>query len=301
MKKITIIFFVIVAGWYFWQKNNQTNQPFTVGILQIVEHPALDETREGITQKLNKLAKKNSRPIKILYESAQNNTSLASQIAQNYVGRNVNIIVTLGTTATQTAIRAVKDKNIPVIFASVSDPTSSKITDKNGYSKSATGVSNFVAPQQQIKYFSTLFPHVKKIGVLFNPGEDNAVLMKDFTHKAIKERGLLFESAAAHKISEVSSAAEKLASSCDAIFINNDNTALSAIESVARICAKNNILLLSSDLSSFKQGADAAIGPNQFTLGEQTADLIWRVLDVQKITHDMRFEKPKQIFIYAKV
>lgn len=301
MKKIIIILVAAILGWQLWKNEKVTsNKVVTVGILQVVEHPALDETRRGITDHLEKKAKLNHVSLKIVYESAQNNTALASQIAQNYVGRKVDVIVTLGTTATQTAIRAAQGTEIPVVFSSVSDPIHAKIVGENAASNFVTGVSNFVSPKTQLKYFKSLFPHIKKIGILYNPGEDNSVVMKEKTEQAIKDFGLELQSASANKISEVASAADRLASTCDAIFINNDNTALSAIESVARVCHKNNILLLSSDLVSFKQGADAAVGPDQYVLGEQTALMVWRVVEKNDPLSKINFEIPHTLFISAK-
>jgi len=82
----------------------------------------------------------------------------------------------------------------------------------------------------------------------------------------------------ANKTSEVAQAATKLAANVDAIFISNDSTALSALQAIIKAATKVKVPVYVSDTDAVGLGALAALGPNQYKVGLQTAEIIVRCL-----------------------
>ena len=113
-----------------------TSPFYKIGVIQTIEHPALDKTRQGIREELADQGFKEN--LQWDWESAQMNQALATQIAQKFVGQEVDLIVAIGTLAAQSALSATRTSDIPVIFASVTDPKSAKLMGN------IAGVSNFV-------------------------------------------------------------------------------------------------------------------------------------------------------------
>jgi len=249
--------------------------PTKIAILQIVEHPALNQTRQGLVKELQRLGYQEGKNLTLEYQSAQGSPSLAAQIAQKFVSEHPDLIVAIATSAAQAVLTATKDKTIPIVFTSVTDPLRAKLV-KNLKTPGGhvTGVSNFVSPKPQFEFFKKLVPTLKTIGIVYSPGEDNSEVLNDLMEKEGAALGLKIVLAPATKTGEVLAASRSLCGKVDAIFINNDNTALSAFKSVVKAANECGIPAFVSDLDIVDQGARAALGPNQFELGRQTARMV---------------------------
>lgn len=248
---------------------------YNISIIQVVEHPALNATREGILEELKDLGYDANFDI----QSAQANPALAAQIAQKFASNHPDAIVAIGTTAAQASKNATKGTSIPVIFASVTDPVSAKLVNSlENPEGNVTGVSNLIDIDPQFELFRKLVPHLKTLGIIYNPGEANSVEILTLMEEAGKRMNIKLETATASKTSEVMLATRTLCGKADAVFINNDNTALAAFKSVANAAKECEIPAFVSDVDLVDQGALAALGPNQKELGKQTARMIDRIL-----------------------
>lgn len=226
-----------------------------------MDHEALDETRLGVKNALQDAGFVNHKTILIKWESAQGNPSLASQIAQKFVGQRFDVIVSIGTMASQAAIQATQGSNIPIIYASVTDPKAAKLEGN------LSGVSNYVESDLQFKTFKRIMPKLKSLGVIYNPGEANSVALLEPMKKAAKEAGIELVYAPASKTSDVHAAAVSIVGKVDALFVNNDNTALSAFDAVVKAAREAKKPAFVSDDGLVEKGAIAAIGPDQHMIG----------------------------------
>lgn len=253
--------------------------PPKIYILQIVEHPALDATRDGLIEELKNLNNAEGESLLISIQSAQGNPALAAQIARKFVSEEPDIIVALGTPAAQAAMSAAKGTTIKIIFSSVTDPILAKlVANLNKPEGNVTGVSNFISVKPQFDLFKRLTPGLKTLGVIYNPGEANSVALNREMEKIGKAMGIKLIFAAALKTSDVQAASQTLCGKIDALFVNNDNTALSAFKSVVKAANNCSIPAFVSDVDIVDQGARAALGPDQSELGRQTARMINRIL-----------------------
>lgn len=185
----------------------------------------------------------------------------------------------IGTKAAQAAMTATKDTNIPVVFSSVTDPLGAKlVADLKSPRGNVTGVSNFLGVETQFKLFKKVLPTLKTLGVVYDPGEPNSISLNEAMEKAAKEFNLKLVFAVAAKTSEVLSASQSLCGKVDALFVNNDNTALGAFSSVVKAARACDIPTFVSDIDLADQGALAAVGPDQTELGRQTARMVDRIL-----------------------
>ena len=91
--------------------------------------------------------------------------------------------------------------------------------------------------------------------------------------------GLNIVEVVANSSSEVSTAATSLIGKVDAIFINNDSTALSAIQSIVRVAEHNNIPVLCSDIDTVNNGVMLSVGPNQFDIGVATGEIVEQIIE----------------------
>jgi putative ABC transport system substrate-binding protein len=251
----------------------------TVAIGQIVEHEALDETRRGIVDELKEAGYIPGKNINLVYETAQGDAVMANQIATNFKSLNPDVAIGIGTAIAQSLKQKLAGTDIPVVFSSVTDPVGSKLVDDLGpNTRGAVGFSNWVEVGPQLEKFQQICPNLRFLGVIYNPGEANSVAMLKEIEKAAKEYNVEVIPAAASVSSEVSMAARSLAQRVDAYFVSNDNTALSAFESIVKVANKSNLPVFVSDTDMVRRGAAAALGPNQYQIGRQTGAMVVQLL-----------------------
>ncbi len=262
---------------------NPVKNQVTVAITQIVPHPSLDLIRKGIEDEL----KEQKIECDILFENAQGNIAVASQIATKFVSLKPNVIVPITTPSTQAVYAAANSQNIPVVFAAVNDPVSAKLVpsmDKAG--KGITGVSDLPPVADQLALIQEILPKAKKIGVVYNPGESNSVAVLALFEKVLTQNGMTLSRATAANMVDVAAATKSLVGKVDAIYIPNDNTVVAALEALIKVVQENGIPVFCADPESVKQGCLAAVTHSQYGLGRQTGKMVAKVLkgtDIQKL------------------
>ena len=266
-----------------------------IDIIQTIAHPALDNTRKGVIDQLAVEGLVDGKNIVIKFANAQGDSVLSNQIAQKFVSRNPSAIVAIPTPAAQSAASATRNINIPVIFSSVTDPVDAGLV-KNLIAPEAniTGVSNFIELDQQLLLFKQILPNLTKLGFIYNPGEANSVKMLSSLKERAEQYNLEIIPAIASKTTEVSSATEQLINKVDAIFISNDNTALSAFAVIAKIALAAKIPVFVSDTDMVENGALASLGPNQYEVGKQTGKMLAAIL-AGKAIKDSPVEFPVKV------
>jgi len=275
----------------------QAEEPRVVAITQIVEHPALDAAYEGVKDELAERGYREGENLKVMHESAQGNSAIASQIARKFVGERPDVIVAIATPSAQTVAAAAR--NIPVVFSAVTDPVSAKLVqswEKPG--ANITGVSDMLPIDKHLDMIQRAMPDVQTIGTVYNPGEANAVALVELLEEKLAERGLKLEKGAATKTSEVLGAARSLVGKVDAIYLTTDNTVISAAEAVVSVGERADIPVFAADTATVERGAVAAMGFNYYKHGRQTGAMVARILEGAS-TADMPVEVMEELDLYV--
>lgn len=246
-----------------------------INILQLTSHPALDNTVKGIVDQLEIEGYSNFR-----VRNAMGDLVVANQIAKGFISENPLCIISIATNAALVAKSSDKKGAVPIFFSSVTDPEGAGLL-KNFESPEAnvTGVSNFVDIDLQLQFYTKLLPNMKKLGIIYNSAEPNSIKIIKELSQLVTKYNIELVSAVAINTIEVSAAASKLADKAvDAIFISNDNNALSAFNLIVKIATRANIPVLVSDNDLINEGALAGFGPNQYQIGRQTAQMVIKFL-----------------------
>lgn len=298
LNKIISLIVLIVAA-FMWQYNAiGSNRKVKVYISQLVEHPALNATTRGIIQGLADAGYNEESNLDLVVENAQGNVSLANQIANKLISKDPDIVVGIATIAAQSFSKYVRLGNTKLIFSSVTDPVDAGlVASSENPGNNTSGVSNFVPLEPQLEMFLKIKPTIKKLGFLYNPGELNSISLINKLQEICPKYNIELVTVSASKTSEVAQSAGKLVSLVDAIFISNDNTALSAFKSIIKAANNVSIPVFVSDTDIVKDGAIAALGPDQYNLGLQTAKMIIKVLEGKEIG-DMPVEYPEKVELY---
>lgn len=271
-----------------------------VAITAIVEHPALNAVRDGVKEELAKAGFKDGQDIKIVYQTAQGQAATATQIARQFVGMNPAVIVAISTPSTQAVLAATNE--IPVVFSAVTDPVGAKLVKTLGTGNGhVTGVSDKLPLAEQLALVKEITPNVKRLGIIYNPGEANSVSSVAEAKELGPKMGLEIIEAPAMKTADVQAATRSLIGRADAAFVPTDNLVVSAMEVAASSAQSGKMPLYAADTSSVARGAIASVGFNYHQVGIETGKQVVRILKGEK-PNDMPvvFAKETDLFLNKK-
>lgn len=248
-----------------------------VAIIQSIDHPALTNSRLGVMDAIVDGGFIPGENVKIQWESAQGNPSLATQIAQKYVGTHVDVLVTVGTMPSQAGLQVAQGTKTALVYVTVTDPAASKLTEGN-----VTGASNRISSVLQFAAFRRIMPNLKTLGIIYSPGEANSVAVNEEMKTAAKELGLTLIFSPASKTSDVQAASLNIIDKVDALFVNNDNIALAAFDAILKVAQEHKKPAFVSDVDLVGKGALAAMGPDQHKIGIQAGKMVVEILQGKK-------------------
>jgi putative tryptophan/tyrosine transport system substrate-binding protein len=275
---VMTVFAVVVAGCGSSTTTSTTvAKTYKIGITQIVTHPALDATVKGFIDALAAAGYVEGKNVTFDKQNAEGDMANATTIAQKLAGDKDDMILSVATPTSQAAVKATT--TIPIIFAAVTDPVAAGLV-KNAQAPEAnvTGVSDMLPVQPHLDLIKQIVPNVKTIGLLYNSGETNSVTLVAKEKTAAEAMGLKVVEATAASSSEVLAAAQSLVGRVEAISVLTDNTVVSALESVVKVCQENKIPLIAGDTDSVKRGAVAAYAFDYYDHGMQAGKVAVKVL-----------------------
>jgi putative ABC transport system substrate-binding protein len=252
----------------------------TIGISQIVTHPALDATREGIIQGLADKGYVDGENVAIDYQNSEGDMSLVASIAQQFVTDKVDIIISIATPNSQAAISAAEGTGIPVVFTAVTDPVGSEMVSnwESHPDENVTGVSDMIVVSDDVDLIVNILPGFKKLGTLYNAGESNSVFLVEKLNETCDAKGIEVVEKTVSTSADVLSAAQSLVGQVDAIWVGTDNTVVTAFEALVGVCEENDIPLFAADEDSIVRGAIAAYSFDYYDIGYQTGEMVAKIL-----------------------
>lgn len=248
-----------------------------IGVLQFAQHPALDSAREGFVAELRKAGLKPGRDFILDVENAQGDISTARAIADKFVSDRVDLILAIATPAAQACARVTR--SIPILITAVTDPVAAglvKALDRPG--TNVTGTSDLTPVSAQLKLLRLIDPGVRRVGILFNPGESNSQSQVATAEQAARDLRMDLIKAPVTGTSEILQVAESLVGRVEALYVPTDNTVVAGIESVVKVANAHHIPFVAGEESCVQRGALATVGINYFNLGAQTGLMALKVL-----------------------
>lgn len=262
-----------------------SQQGYVVGILQLVTHDALDAATEGFKQALiDRLGEEN---VTFDYQNAANDTNTCSTIANNFVSKNVDLIMANATPALQACEAATT--TIPILGTSVTEyGVALSIDNFSGVvGSNISGTSDLAPLEDQAQMIIDLFPEAKTVGLLYCSGEPNSKYQVQVVRNYLEDKGLTVKDFAFTDSNDVALITENAATESDVIYIPTDNTAASCTETINNICLPKQVPVVAGE-------AGICLGCGVFTLsisyyelgyktGEMAADILEGKADVSEM------------------
>jgi len=266
---------------------------YKVGILQLVEHPALDAATEGFKEALQD--KLGEDKVEFDEQNAQGEDSNCATMAGGFVNDKVDLILANATPALQACANATSD--IPIIATSVTDFGSAlDIKDFDGKTgKNITGTSDLVEAKQYIELIKECTPDVKQVGILYCSKESNSKVQVDSMSKALDEAGIKYKTYAAADSNEIQSVATKAASECDVFYIPTDNTMASATETLKNVVVDKKIPVIAGEEGICKGCGVVTVSISYHDLGYRAGEMAAEILADGKDPAEMDVETQEEL------
>lgn len=240
-------------------------------IVKQLDHASIDEIAVAIENELKEL----DETAEVEIYSGQNDQSTLMQIGKQAVTDGADVIIPIGTLAAQTMVVASEDTEIPVVYATISDPEAASLT---GIDR-VTGTSDALNTKQFVDMMLKQNPDLKTVGLLYSNSEANSQKPIAEVKKILDEKKIKYIEATANTSQEVIAAASSLiASKVDAVFTPTDNVIMSSELAIYEAFMNANIPHYAGADSFVRSGAFATCGVNYTDAGIKTAKLAYEVL-----------------------
>lgn len=257
------------------EENKEEKSEFSIGISQIIEHPALDASKKGFIDELKNLGVN----VVIDEKSAQGDPSNASMIAEKFVKDGVDLIFAIATPTAQAAKKVIEGTDIPLVFTAVTDPVYSQlVTDMNVTDQNVTGVIDAAPVKEDLELFKELKSDSKTIGIIYNTGESNSEVQVNQATEIAKELGLTIEAVGIASTNDIPQAVDTISKKVDGLYIITDNMVASAIGLVAKLAEEKNLLTVSADGTHVDEGILVSEGVSYYGIGKQSAVIAKQIL-----------------------
>ena len=277
--------FVVLAGC-----TKKKNHP-EVGIIQYMEHVALDSAREGFITALRDNGYVEGENITFDIQNAQGDQTNLSTISDRFVSNNVDLVLAIATPAGKSI--AGKTSKIPILGTAITDYVDARLAKSNeAPGMNVSGTTDMNPIKEQIELLVKLVPDAKTVGVLYTSSEDNSILQAAIAKENIEAMGLNYVEVTVTNSNDVQQATQSIVEKCDAIYIPTDNTFATAIPTVYGVTSKSKTPVICGEAGMVENGGLATLGINYYDLGFQTGLMAIRILKGEAEPATMPIEKP---------
>lgn len=254
-------------------------EKFIIGISQLIEHPALDASRQGFIDEL----KTQGINAEFIDQNAQGDPNNALMIAQKFVRDDVDLIFTIATSTSQAAKQAISGTDIPLVFTAVTDPVFSQlVTDLNVTDENITGVVDAAPIKENLELFKELKEDIKTIGIIYNIGESNSEVQVDQTKEIAESMDLQIETIGIASANDIPQAIDTISKKVEGLYIITDNMVASSMPLVAKLSQEKGLLTVSADGSHVAEGILISKGISYYEIGKQSAVIAKQILADKK-------------------
>lgn len=252
-----------------------SDKVYKIGIVQQLEHPALDQATEGFEQALkDKLGDK----VEFDLQNAQNEQANCATISQGFVSEKVDLIMANATNALQAASAATAD--IPIVATSVTDyATALNIEDWTGATgTNVTGTSDLAPLNEQVEMITELVPDVKQVGLLYCSAEANSVYQIKEVEKFLDEKNIKYKEYAAADSNEIQAVTTKAVSECDCLYIPTDNTMAQSTETINNVAKPAGVPIIAGEEGICKGCGIGTLTISYYDIGYAAGEMAYEIL-----------------------
>ena len=262
-------------------------ETYTVGICQLVQHPALDAATQGFKDALTE-----AFGDKVTFEegNAANDIPSCATICNGFVMSEVDLILANATPALQAAASATD--SIPVLGTAVTEyGVALSIDNFNGtVGTNISGTSDLAPLDQQPDMESELFPDAKNVGILYCSGEPNSKYQAKVVRECLEKKGLTVKEYTFADSNDVSTVTATACDENDVLYIPTDNTAASCTEAINAIALPAGVPIVAGEEGICKGCGVVTLSIDYYELGRTTGQMAVKILKGESDISEMPIE-----------
>ena len=259
-------------------QNNGDQTTLKIGIMQLMDHEALNLAQEGFIAALNENGYVDGENLTLLLENGQGDQNNLSTIADKFVSENVDLAFCIATQSAQAM--GGKTTTIPIVATAVTSFTEAGLaasdTEPGG---NITGTTDMNPISDQIDLMLRLFPEVKTVGFLYTSSEDNSILQCSIAKEYLESKGIATCERTITNTNDIQQATQAIVSECDAIYIPTDNNFASAMPTVTEVTQAAGIPTICGESNMVKSGGTATVGITYYGIGYKAGEMALDILE----------------------
>ncbi len=246
-----------------------TENHYKIAIIMPMSHKAMDDIVDGFEEQLKNNI---NEQYKLIIYNAQGDPNLMRTIFQQISSNHYDMVVPIGTNATQLAIKMLKkDKKIISIAAELSEYDEAE-------NANLINVEDNVPMEQFVKFIQTIISKPEYL-TLINSNDARIFNQSKLIKTLLKDIGCNLQVISIQNMPEIFSALQTVNEKSQAILVLKDHLVVSAMPSIVNVAQKRGIHIIASDEGSVKSGANVALGVKERQLGVVGAKIVMSLID----------------------
>lgn len=253
---------------------------YTVGIVQLAPHPALDSATQGFRDALEAKLTAAGKTVEFKYQNAQGDTNTCNTIVNSFVSSKVDLIMANATAALYSAANATL--SIPVLGTSITEyGVALEIENFTGVVGGNVSGTSDLAPldEQAAMMVSTLgLTAGKKVGLLYCSSESNSVYQVNQVKAYLENLGIVCTEYKFTDSNDLQSITVNAAENSDAIYVPTDNVVASNTEIINNVCTPKKIPVFAGEQDTCKGCGYATLAISYYNIGKKTGEMAADIL-----------------------
>lgn len=246
---------------------------YKIGVLQLVEHAALDASNAGFVQALED----SGISYVIDQQNAQNDLSACQTIAEKLVNDGDDLILAIATPAAQ-AVAGVTTE-IPIVGTAITDFAASGLVESNDApGGNVTGSSDLTPIEAQISLVKKVLPDIKTLGVIYCSAESNSAIQLEMTKEACAAADIEVVEYSVSNSNEIQSVVESAVGKVDALYSFTDNTIAAGMSTVAMVANDNKLPVIVGEEGMVTAGGLCTYSIDYYELGYMAGEMAVKIL-----------------------
>lgn len=258
-------------------------ETYKIGLVQYKDHAGLNTLRETFMSRLEEWGCDETQ-VEIDYQNAGGDSAKAVEICNGFVEDEVDMIVAIATPAAQSAISAVADTDVTVVFAGVNEVGPLGLDQGQAPSSKITGVVSPTPVNELLGLASQADSSLSTLGLLYDPAQPDSeaeiLRVKDYC----AQQGLEVVETTVSAEDQVQQAATDLSAKVDAIYTPADNTVAPQAAQVAEAAKAAGIPWYTGSETMVQSGALASMSVSSREIGLKAADMAVQLMNGKAIS-----------------
>ena len=284
----------MLAGCGGGSDTQQDAEMHKVGIVQLMQHGALDQANQGLVEGLAAAGYVVGENLEIDQQNAQGDQSNLQSIAQQFLSNDVEMIMAIATPAAQ--VMAANTEEIPIVATAITSFEQAGLVESNETpNTNVTGTHDMTPIAEQIDLLLQIVPDAKSIGTVYTSSEKNSQVQVGILKEVCEAKGLTVVERTVSTVNDIQQATQSLVEEdVDAVWLCTDNNVASAMPQVVGVTDAAGIITVCAEESMVMSGGTITYGINFYQIGYDAGLMAAQILNGEAVPAEMPIQGPKQ-------